>query len=49
MNGWALIVFGTVMLACALTGAAVKLTGWQPAGYAASTQDDPSPGPNALF
>ncbi len=49
MNGWAIVIFGAVMLAYAVAGAAVTLSGWQPNGYAASTQDDPSPGPNALF
>lgn len=49
MNGWFLIIFGAIMLAYAAAGAAVTLTGWQANSPYASTQEDPSPGPNALF
>ena len=49
MNPWFLVIFGTIMLAYAAACAAITLTGWQPNGYTASTQNDPSPGPNALF
>lgn len=49
MNGWLLIVWATLMLAWSAIGIGLTVTGWQPNRYAASTHDDPSPGPNSLF
>lgn len=49
MNGWLIIVWATLMLTWAAVGVGLTVTGWQPQGHYASTHDDPSPGPNALF
>ena len=49
MNGWFLVIWLGLMLTGAAIQVTIAVTGWQPSGYAASTQNDPSPGPNSLF
>ncbi len=49
MSEWGMIFFVGVMALVGVCGLTLELTGWQPSGYAASSHDDPSPGPNSLF
>lgn len=49
MNGWFLVIWTALMLSFGAAQIAITITGWKPSGYAASSHDDPSPGPNSLF
>lgn len=49
MNGWVIVVWTALMLTLGAIQIGITVTGWRPQGHYASTQNDPSPGPNALF